>query len=242
MKSLLRQMARRFGYEIRKAPLPNFESVPVFDLAIHYLLATRGEKLTFIEVGANDGRFGDPLRSYIMKYPWRGTLIEPQPDVFERLKANYSEFDGRISFENVAIANDPTPIHLYRLPANSLKSSEFATTVVSRNEKITSKLLGVNANELEQITVPTARLNDIVLKYQLFNLDILQLDTEGFDWDVLQTLDLTKYKPLLIRFEHGHLSPKVIVKMTQHLNSHGYLLNYGGFESDSVALCKDFIA
>jgi hypothetical protein len=72
-------------------------------------------------------------------------------------------------------------------------------------------------------------------------LDVLQLDTEGFEWDVLQTLDLAECRPLLIRFEHGHLSPKIIGTMTQHLNGYGYLVYFGGYESDSVALRGDFI-
>src|SRR5580704_6695904 len=112
----LRSAARRFGFEIRKAPFANFESVPVFDLALQYLLTTRGSELTFIEVGANDGEFNDPLREYIVKFQWRGVLIEPQPDVFERLKLNYAGQSDRLSFENVAISTDTAPIALYRLP------------------------------------------------------------------------------------------------------------------------------
>ncbi len=38
-----------------------------------------------------------------------------------------------------------------------------------------------------------------------------------------------------------HLSPKVIGRITRHLNAHDYVVNYGGHESDSVALRKDFI-
>src|ERR1035438_3422409 len=95
MKSWMLVAARKLGYEIRKAPLPSYQSAPVFSLAIHYLLATRGDQLSFIEVGANDGEFDDPLREYIVKYPWKGVLIEPQPDVFERLKANYAKLHNR---------------------------------------------------------------------------------------------------------------------------------------------------
>src|ERR1700722_3021383 len=102
IRSWVLDTARKYGYEIRKAPLPNYESAHIFDLAIHYLLVSRGVNLTFIEVGANDGRFGDPLRQYILKYQWKGVLVEPQPDIFERLKANYAGLNNRISFENVA--------------------------------------------------------------------------------------------------------------------------------------------
>ncbi len=35
--------------------------------------------------------------------------------------------------------------------------------------------------------VQTARLDDLVEKHQLSNIDLLQVDTEGFEWEVLQT-------------------------------------------------------
>lgn len=241
MKSLMRTMALRFGYEIRKAPSPNYKSVSVFDLAIHYLLRTRGHELTFIEAGANDGALGDPLRNYILKYSWRGVLIEPQPDVFEKLKVAYLEAGNRLAFENVAISNNPAPLELYRLPAGRFRKDDFPSTVASADQKVTARQLGVRPRDLEKIVVPTNRLDDIVKKYNLHDLDILQIDTEGLDWEVLQTINLTETRPRMIRFEHGHLSPKVIIRATNYLNNHGYDVNYGGNESDTVALRSDFI-
>jgi FkbM family methyltransferase len=237
MKMWLQRTARKYGYEIRKAPFPGFESVPVFELAIHYLIVTRGPVLTLVQVGANEGRDDDPIRPYLLEYPWRALLIEPQPEVFERLKQNYAGLESRLSFENVAISNNPEPLKLFRLPPTA-KASD---SIVSFDPKIIAKQSGLKPQDMVAISVPTARLDDILLKHELTHVDVLQLDTEGYDWDVLQTLDLTKTRPLLIRFEHGHLSPGSIGAMTQHLNRHDYQVYYGGYESDSVALRKDFI-
>lgn len=237
MKMWIQRTTRKYGYEIRKAPFPNFQSAPIFDLALHYLIVTRGDNLTLIQVGANEGRDDDPIRPYLLKYPWRGVLIEPQPEVFERLKENYAGLESRLSFENVAISSNTAPLQLYRLPPGATPSD----SIVSFDPKIIAKQSGVKPQDMVAISVPTARLDDIILKHQLTKVDVLQLDTEGYDWDVLQTLDLTKSRPLLIRFEQGHLSPKAIGTMIQHLNQHDYLVYYGGYESDSLALHKDFI-
>ena len=51
--------------------------------------------------------YGDPLHKFIVKHPWRGILIEPQTDVFERLKSTYQEQAGRLTFENTAIGRNP---------------------------------------------------------------------------------------------------------------------------------------
>jgi FkbM family methyltransferase len=237
MKMWLQRTARKYGYEIRKAPFPGYEPAPVFDLALHYLIITRGQSLTLVQVGANAGRDDDPIRPYILNYPWRSLLIEPQPDVFEMLKTNYAGLESRLIFENVAISGDPAPLKLFRLPPSVTPSD----SIVSFDPKIIAKQSGVRPQDMVPISVPTARLDDLLLKHGLTHVDVLQLDTEGYDWDVLQTLDLTRTRPHVIRFEQGHLSPKTIGTMTQHLNRHDYLVYYGGYESDSVALPRDFI-
>jgi FkbM family methyltransferase len=234
MKMWIQRTVRKYGYEIRKAP-SNYQSIPIFDLAVRYLIAMRGEALTFVQVGAHDGK-DDALRPYILKHPWKGVLIEPQPDVFARLKANYAEVNSRISFENVAISNSAAPLQLYRLPARIAPSD----SIVSFDRKVIAKQSGIKPHEMEAIAVPTARLDDILHKYQL-DPDLLQLDTEGYEWNVLQTIDLTQSRPRLIRFEHGHMTPQVIGTMTQHLNRYGYLVYYGGYEGDSVALRNDVL-
>jgi FkbM family methyltransferase len=232
MRYWLQRATRKYGYEIRKAPFPDFHSVSVFDLALQYLMATRGESLTFIEVGANDGKSSDLLCDLVLKHHWTGVLIEPQPGAFEKLKARYANMSDRLSFENVAISSDPNPLVLYGIRNST-------STLASANPKIVTQQSGIKPQDLIKMTVPTARLDDIVQKHSLTALDVLQLDTEGYDWDVLQTLDLAVTRPWLIRFEHGHLPPLLIGKMTQYLNAHGYDMAYGGYEHDSVALRKD---
>ena len=99
-KTLIRSLFRKFGYRIQKYPSVTFSSVPVFDLSVQLLMAARGPCLNFIQVGANDGRYGDPLRKYIMKHPWHGILIEPQPDIYAKLCENYASVRDRLIFEN----------------------------------------------------------------------------------------------------------------------------------------------
>jgi FkbM family methyltransferase len=245
MKSALRYLSGVFGYEIRKAPTPGFSPLPVFDLAVHYLLSAIGHDLTFIQIGANDGmRFGDPLRKYILRYDWAGVLVEPQPDVFETLRKNYASVNRRIHFENAAVSRDPNPIRLYRLPKDFPADAEqraFASSVVSPNRAITARQLSLRPEQLEELLVPTVRLDDLVTRYDLHDLTILQIDTEGFDFEVLQTLDLASTRPRVIQFEHGHLTPQVIAAMTKHLNASGYLVYFGGHESDSVAMRDDVL-
>src|SRR3990167_4328182 len=168
----------------------------------------QGKSLSFIQVGANDVKScGDPLRKHILKYRWTGVLIEPQPEIFEILKSNYAGLEDILFFENVAITNTSRMIPLYRAKNQNkdISSINIANSAVtSTNKKITALQLGCTTAKLEEILVQTTRLDDIVEKYKLTNIDILQIDTEGHEKHVLLTLDLTKTTPLLIQFEHGH--------------------------------------
>ena len=240
MKLALQRAARRRGYEIRKSPTHGYKAISVLRLGIEYMLATRKDPLSFVEVGANDGLFDDELHSFIVKHRWKGLLIEPQPDVFARLVENYAPMSDVLSFENVAISNQGEWIEMYRLPAKQNGEGEWEASVASASSKTTAKSLGVSAGSLEKIKVPTAKLDDLVVKHGLEKLDILQLDTEGFDFDVVQTLNLRKTRPKLIRFEHGHMAPQTIEAMAKHLNAMDYDLYYGGYEADSIALCAEF--
>lgn len=244
MKHFVRSLAKYFGYEIRKAPRVGFDAAPIFDLAIQYLMLRRGESLTFIQVGANDGTFGDPISKYVLQHKWTGVFVEPQPDVFEALKAKYAGLDYQLFFENVAISNSAREISLYRarnMFQNADLGKHFASSVASTNQDIVSKQLSLSRKDLEEIVVPAVRLDDLVEKYKLENFEILQVDTEGYDWQVLQTLDLSKVRPVIIQFEHGHLSPNDIGRIISHLNSHDYFVYYGGHQSDSVAMRHDLL-
>ena len=52
------------------------------------------EDFFFIQVGANDGRNGDPIFSLVTELGWKGILLEPQKLVFENLLRNYAGYDN----------------------------------------------------------------------------------------------------------------------------------------------------
>ena len=246
MKKIIIRTLRKKGYEIRKAPSSSFNPMPIFDLAVNYLITKSSENLSFIQVGANDGVFGDPLRKYILKYEWNGVFIEPQPEIYKELLINYKGLKKKLYFENLAISNNSESISLFRPfigegEINGSKSVIEKSSIASVNPTITARQFGVRESDLEEIKVATITLDEIVKKYQLSKLDILQIDTEGYDWEVLKTLNLKQTRPYIIQFEHGHMNPNIIDEISCHLRDNQYLLYFGGHESDSVAIRSDLI-
>jgi FkbM family methyltransferase len=165
LKTFIRKVVRKYGYQIQKYPVVAFSPIPVFDLSVQLLMAVRGDSLNFIQVGANDGKYGDPLHSFIVKYPWHGILVEPQPNIFAKLRENYAAMKNRLIFENIAIAKDLSTIAMYRAPENP---DVYEASVVSVNPKAVARQLGLKLRHLERFFVPCTTLDELVKKYVRF--------------------------------------------------------------------------
>lgn len=241
LKSMIRSALLEEGIEVRKAPT-QWDHIPVFRLAVEALMARRGDALSFVQVGANDGLYGDPLRPYVLSRGWTGILIEPQVDVYEQLKANYAECADRLVFENLAISN-ADKLTLYLPPAElGDKDEVYAKTIVSSDAKVIARQIGMDESSLRRVDVPAMTLDALFEKHKITQLDLLQIDAEGYDWDVLQTLDLTRFQPTLIQLETGHLHRNTLTKVAKHLNDAGYLIYYGGWQGDMLAMRQEFLA
>jgi len=235
-KRALQSRLRKIGIEVRKFPSVAFQPVSVFNLAVRLLMEKQGTEISFVQVGANDGVFGDPLRSYITKYPWRGVLVEPQPDVFDRLVRNYEPYADRLILENLAISSDRSELVLYKAPPGECGDDVYASSVASSNPSTIARQLKMPENRLVKITTPAVTLDALLAKHGMGYIHILQIDVEGYDWQVLRTLDLYRARPSIIQFESGHLSNADCDSSVRHLTRHGYEIYWGGYQGDALAL------
>src|SRR6266545_3350252 len=51
--------------------------------------------------------------------------------------------------------------------------------------------------------VPAVSLEELFAKYNVQRIDLLQIDTEGYDSEIIRMLFDTIWRPELVRFEHG---------------------------------------
>src|SRR5262245_33603946 len=111
MKRMIKSLLNRVGVDIVRYPDPVTPKIDVLDLVLKHV-ASRAPNFFFIQIGANDGVTSDPIRKYILNYHWRGILVEPQPDIFRALVANY-DGETQLIFENVAIAPEDGIVSLF---------------------------------------------------------------------------------------------------------------------------------
>jgi hypothetical protein len=51
---------------------------------------------------------------------------------------------------------------------------------------------------------------------------MIQIDAEGYDWPIIRSIDFTRIRPRILRFEYRHMSDADADECIAHLASHGY--------------------
>lgn len=182
--------------------------------------------ISFVQVGAFDGIDGDPIRDLILRHQWKGMLVEPLPEAFKKLVENYKDVQGLI-FENVAIHHYKTEVELLVMNKN------LSCTTRHADNKNMNKYKEFGLRTVKQTAV---RLDALLHKHGFYNVDLLQVDTEGDDWDVIRSLDFSICKPCIIHYEHKHLGNR-LKPCSEYLSSHGYNVRQES-KVDTIAILR----
>jgi hypothetical protein len=62
----------------------------------------------------------------------------------------------------------------------------------------------------------------ILSEYKMLDASLLQIDTEGYDSEVIKMIDFDFFRPKLIKYEHVNLTPKAILETKEKLIANGY--------------------
>jgi FkbM family methyltransferase len=230
IKAMLRRVehfVNRLGYRISWAPRVFLEKPEAeLTLELKYVLAhlmLKKSNVFFVNIGAHDGRSNDPVWEFVKRYQWHGVLVEPQKDVFERLKANYSD-SPQLMFQNVAIATENGRRTMYKVKSGP-GVPEFATQFTSfRRESVLSQTRYIpNVGELiDTEEVECITLDTLLQRAGAVDVDVLQIDAEGYDYEIVMMVDFKRVRPSVIHFEHVHLTKNQQETCCRLLIDNGY--------------------
>lgn len=187
------------------------------------------DSIKFIQIGANDGIHGDPLYHYVRKNNWIGLMVEPNPAVFKKLIENHTKSKSKISFCKSAIGNSGT-FTLFWIKEDSAIAS-FDRKHVERH------LNGENYDILEE-QVNVIPFTQLIIENKGFSsVNILLIDTEGWDSKIVQSIDFRTFYSDIIIFETTHVEPVEFKKTIKFLEQN----NYACFTSrgDTTAIKKN---
>lgn len=78
----------------------------------------------------------------------------------------------------------------------------------------------------------------LLLKYAIKKIDLLVIDTMGFDFEILKMFPFDTIKPSIIHFEHSLLSPEDQISCFKQLTTLGYGLTQVAVD-DRLSQCTD---
>ena len=87
---------------------------------------------------------------------------------------------------------------------------------------------GLTYREIQELiteeTVPVTTLGDALLEAGISRPDVILVDTEGFDADIMHIALDAGIRPILIQYEHKHLTNSVRRRISKRLMREGYRL------------------
>jgi hypothetical protein len=154
----------------------------------------------YIEAGAYDGLLQSNTKFLEEEYNWTGMLIEPSPNVFMELNKNI-----------------PNNLNINKCLVNPWYS--FKTIKGSFNNGPMSSVNNIRKLEnVKLIDVPCDTLENILDYYEIKKIDFMTIDTEGYELEVLQGLNLLKYRPLYILIEVYETQKEILFQYLEDMN------------------------
>ena len=166
----------------------------------------------FIELGAHDGLTQSNTAFFEFNRGWKGILIEPSISQFEKCVINRP---NSFCFNYACVSNTYT---------ESSVSGNFDGTLMASVD-------GTRNNPTHfSISVPAKTLSAIIdsITPGVEVIDLLSLDTEGYELHILQGLDLNKHRPryMLIEVYTKDFDALVAFLKLNSYNLHSNFSNY----------------
>ena len=178
-------LGRPFRYDNRLMPalLQGYpREIAALDRHVHFASAAR-----VMDVGANVGQFAFTLKTF---FPHLTVVsFEPNPDAFALLQENTAQHSSWRALP-FGLARAAQSSDFYVVEGKSAQGSLYA-------ENATLNLIGGASKKiqvrLEQLTEATLAAHDLPSEY-----DFVKIDVEGFELDVLASLDRVRWRYLYL--------------------------------------------
>ena len=161
-------------------------------------------------------------------------MVEPQPDIFDRLRRNYQAQASRLQFLNVAISDrggEKTLFCILEAERSRLGLPEWS-----------GELASFNVEHLRR-HFPFARTTGYSVRSTTFaevadrlpegRVDVVVIDVEGHERTIIENIDLERHGVKFIVYEHKHLSESDCSAVESKLRRHGFALK--AFGRDTIA-------
>lgn len=199
---------------------------------------SRSRHFTFMVVGAFDGLTNDPMSRFTRTHECDGIFIEPQPAAFKRLCANWTGFPNHI-FLNLAVDRTSGFRDIYFVPPGIEELPDWTEQLASfRPDHLLSheaKAPGMSRH-IRKESIHTISFEDLLVRFDLKALDVLQIDAEGMDAQLLAWFPFDRVRPSVLYYETAHMSPDEHQAVRARLAALGYIVLEADSPLDDMAV------
>ena len=82
--------------------------------------------------------------------------------------------------------------------------------------------------------VKAITFDELIQRHHITTLDLILIDTEGYDLNILKMIDFSRFRPKLVIYEHKHLSADDKTTASSLLKSNGYAIHSAGENNAAV--------
>ena len=185
-------------------------------------------KRCFFQIGTNNGN--DNFRKLVKdQKPDIVILVEPNINLIDEIKQNYYNIQNVYIYNNAVYYNNDDTIELYIPAKNGIMGSKADNNLIYGTGHFS--LLPMNdwgeKDDMVKILAKSITFDEICNNHNIVDIEYLQIDTEGFDTEILKMIDLSKYKIKMIRFEKWLFDSK---NFTRYHNDLSNELGKNGFD------------
>ena len=165
------------------------------------------QKFGLVVIGAHSGVW---LTSLFDEYRNQNILlVEPVPYNIALLKENTSKY-GNISIETSAVSGKYEIKKFYYVKPGAVEKlgKHWASGIGSFDKQHIlnhrNKRFLVSDVDIEQIDIQYLTFSNLVEKYSIYSIDLLQIDVEGAEFEILSSINFEKIEIKKIIFEFKH--------------------------------------
>jgi len=183
----------------------------------------------FVDIGAHDGKSCSNTLFFELFRNWTGICVEPGPQEFLKLdnlrksinvNACISDYDGESEF---------TYIEGY---ANML--SGLSEDYNNQHQNRINDEINTYGGEIKKIKSPVFKLQTLLDKYNILDIDYCSIDTEGSEFNIISSIDFDKTNIKIFSIENNYGDNTI----KNFLEDKGYIL-YTKIRWDDIFIKKD---
>jgi FkbM family methyltransferase len=186
-------------------------------------------KFGLVVIGSHSGVW---LNSLLEKYKEQNILlVEPVPYNIDLLKKNIVKYKN-VKIETSAISGKKGVQKFYYVKSESVQKlgKHWASGIGSFDKQHLlnhkKKRFKIENSDIEEIEIQYLTFKDLVNKYSIASIEMLQIDVEGAEFEILNSIDFEKNLIKKIIFEYKHFDGtfsngsnlKLIKKKLMHSN------------------------